>query len=402
MHQPADSLHAERLEPGASRPRRRFRTLAVLLLGILVVLGAGVTWRHVSVQAKQTTAAPPPPVPVTVAQVTRKDVPVYFDALGTVQALNTIAIRTQVDGKLQAVNFTEGQAVHQGETLAEIDPRPFKANLDQAMAKKAQDEAQLVSAEKDLVRFKTLVARNFESQQNVDQQQAKVDQLKATIEADQGAIEYAQTQLSYATITAPISGRVGFRQVDAGNIVHAADPTPLTVLTQIRPAVVVFTLPQKNLADVREAMLKGSVPVLAFDQDGTKQLASGTLLLIDNQIDQSTSTIRLKASFPNEDDRLWPGEFVRARLLAETRPKVVTLPTVAVQRGPRGIYTWVVKSDDTVEQRPIQITTVDTDVTIVTDGLAEGERVVVNGQSRLQSGTHVKPNVKPGDAAGNS
>ncbi len=398
MHQPADNL-GQALERSAGRRKRRYVWGFLILTAAVVLLGAGLTWRHISAQAKLNAApAAAPAVPVTVGQVTRRDVPVYLDALGTVQALNTIAIRTQVDGKLQSVNFTEGQEVKRGDVLAQIDPRPFQATLDQAIAKKAQDQAQLVAAEKDLARFKTLVARNFESQQNVDKQQATVDQLKATINADQAAIEGAQTQLSYATITAPITGRVGFRQVDPGNIVHANDPTPLTVLTQIRPCVVVFTLPQKNLMDVREAMLRGPVPVAAFDQDGTKQISSGELLLIDNQIDQATSTIRLKAQFGNEDDRLWPGEFVRARLLAETRSNVLTLPTVAVQRGPQGLYTWVVKADNTVEQRPIEATTVDNDVTIVTKGVADGERVVVNGQYRLQPGSRVTP--KPAEAAG--
>ncbi len=394
MHQPADSVKG--LERSGGRRKRRLGWVLLVLGGIALVGASGLTWRHISTKGKQT-AAPPPPLPVTVAAVTRGDVPIYFDALGTVQALNTIAIRTQVDGKLQAVNFTEGQEVHQGDVLAQIDPRPFQATLDQAIAKKAQDQAQLIAAEKDLARFKTLVARNFESQQNVDKQQALVDQLKATLEADQAAIEGAQTQLSYATIIAPITGLVGFRQIDAGNVVHASDPMPLTVLTQVRPCVVVFTLPQKNLTDVREAMLKGAVPVLAFDQDGVRQLADGELLLIDNQIDQSTSTIRLKARFPNDDNRLWPGEFVRARLLAQTRTNVITLPTVAVQRGPRGLYTWVVKADNTVEQRPIEATAVDNDVSIATKGVNEGERVVVNGQYRLQPGTRVDP--KPAAAA---
>jgi len=241
---------------------------------------------------------------------------VFLDALGTVQASNTIAVRSQIDGPLQSVNFTEGQEVHQGDTLAVIDPRPLRAALDQAVAKKGEDQAQLVSAQKDLERSKQLATRGYATPQTVDQQQAKVDQLKALIDADQAAIESAQTQLSYTTITAPIDGRVGFRQLDAGNVIHAGDQTPLTVLTQIRPVIAVFTLPQENLSGVREAMLDGDVPVFAFDQDNTRQLAQGQLMLIDNQIDQTTSTMRLKARFPNDDDRLWPGEFVRVRYSA--------------------------------------------------------------------------------------
>jgi multidrug efflux system membrane fusion protein len=374
----------------AGRRKRRLFWLTVAGVVVLAVSGAVVTWRHMSAQAQQAAAKqPPPPLPVTVARVVRKDVAVYLEALGTVQALNTIAIRTQVDGKLQSVNYIEGQEVRQGDTLAIIDPRPFQAALDQAVAKKAQDQAMLVAAEKDLVRFKTLVARHFETQQNVDTQQAKVDQLKASIDADQAAIEGAQTQFSYTTITAPIDGKVGFRQVDAGNIVHASDATPLTVLTQVRPSVAVFTLPQKNLTDIYEATLRGPVQVLAYDQDNVRQLASGVLLLIDNQIDQATSTIRLKAKFPNDDNRLWPGQFVRVRILAETSKGAVTIPTAAVQRGPLGQYTWVVKDNDTVEQRPVETTMISTDISIATKGLSEGERVVINGQYRLQQGTRV-------------
>src|SRR6202043_632360 len=268
-----------------------------------------VVSRYGKSQAAQTAA--PPPVPVTVAEAVQRDVPIYYDALGTVQAFNTVAIRAQVTGQLIAVDFRQGQEVRKGDVLAKIDPAPFKAALDQAVAKKADDQAQLVSAQKDFARFTTLATRNYETQQNVDLQQAKVDHFKASIDADQGAIEAAQTQLAYTTITAPIDGVVGFRQVDVGNIIHITDANPLTVLTQIKPCTVIFTLPQSNLGPVREALLHGSGSVLAFDQNDKQQLAEGRLLLIDNQIDQTTSTIRLKAEFANADERLWPGEFVR-------------------------------------------------------------------------------------------
>jgi membrane fusion protein, multidrug efflux system len=338
---------------------------------------------HAPAAARSTT------VPVTVAPVAQRDIPIFLQALGTVQASLTVSVRSQIDGKLQSVNFVEGQEVHKGDILAQIDPRALKAALDQATAKKAQDAAQLVAAQKDLTRFQDLGRKAFETQQNIDQQQAKVDQLKASIDADQGAIESAQTQLSYATITAPIDGRVGFRQVDAGNIIHASDQNPLTVITQIKPVTSILTLPQEDLAAVREAMLQGAVPVLAFDQDNAKQLAQGELLLIDNQIDQTTSTIRLKARFPNEDERLWPGEFVHLRVKVDTRKDAVTIPPVALQRGPNGFYAWVIKADDTAEQRTIDASTVNDDVTIVTKGLKPGEKVVVNGQYRLQQGSHV-------------
>jgi membrane fusion protein, multidrug efflux system len=329
------------------------------------------------------------PVPVTVVAAAQHDVPIFLSGLGTVQAWNTIAVHSQVDGTLQSVNFTQGQDVHQGDVLAQIDPRTLKAALDQAVAKKAEDQAQVVAGQKDLQRFKQLAAKNFETQQNVDLQQAKVDTAQATVQADQAAIENAQTQLSYATITSPIDGRTGFRQLDAGNIIHANDPNPLTVVTQIRPVQVTFTLPQSDLGAVREAMLGGKVPVLAFDQDNQHQLAQGELMLINNQIDQTTSTISLKASFPNDDERLWPGEFIRIRIQVATRKDATTIPPAAVQRGPDGLYTWVVKNDNSVEQRSIETMPVDNDTAIVTKGVAPGEQVVVNGQYRLDAGTRV-------------
>ena len=277
--------------------------------------------------------------------------------------------------------------------LAKIDPAPFQAALDQAVAKKKQDQAQLVDDQKDLERFKALVLRSAETQQNVDSQQAKVDQFTAMVAADQAAIEAAQTQLDFTTITAPIGGVVGFRQIDVGNIIHTTDANPLTVLTQIKPCTAIFTLPQDDLGPVREAMLGGAVEVLAYDQDNVKQLAQGHLLLIDNQIDQTTSTIRLKAEFPNDDEHLWPGEFIHIRMHVVTRKDAVTVPSVAVQRGPDGLYVWVIKPDNTVEMRAVEALVVDQHTTIISKGLAVGERIVLDGQSRLDEGTHV--NIRP-------
>jgi membrane fusion protein, multidrug efflux system len=372
-----------------ARPSRKRPLLLVLVAGLAVAIAAAVfvPWNRSGRTAR---AAPSSAIPVTVSTVSRRDVPIFLDSLGTVQASNTVAIHSQIDGKLQSVNFVEGQEVHKGDTLAVIDPRALQAALDQAVAKKAQDEAQLIAAQKDLDRFKTLIAKAAGTQQSVDQQQGKVDQLKATIDADDGAIESAQTQLSYTTITAPSDGHVGFRQVDAGNIIHVNDPNPLTVLTLIRPSVAVFTLPQKNLADVRDAMLRGPVPVSALDQDNTRELAQGELLLVDNQIDQTTSTIRLKARFPNEDDRLWPGEFVRLRVRIGTNANAVTIPPAALQRGPQGFYAWAIKPDNTAEQRSVEATPINANVVIVTKGLSVGEPVVVKGQYRLQAGSRVE------------
>jgi multidrug efflux system membrane fusion protein len=377
------------------RSRRKWFWAAAV--AVVLVVAAVVVWRRAErpVQAE----AVPPAVPVTVAAAAQQDVPIYLAGLGTVQAWNTISIHSQIDGTLQSVNFEQGQEVHKGDILAQIDPRALQAALGQAVAKKAEDQAQLVDAQKDLQRFKTMAAKAFETEQNVDLQQAKVDTTQATLEADQAAIESAQTQLSYATITAPIDGRVGFRQVDAGNIIHASDPNPLTVLTQIKPVQVTFTLPQKDLGGVREAMLRGPVPVLAFDQDNAHELAQGQLMLINNQIDQTTSTISLKASFANDDEKLWPGEFVRMRLQVTTRMAAITIPSAAVQRGPNGLYTWVVKPDNTVDQRSIETTPVNNDITIVTKGLANDEKVVVIGQYRLQAGSRVDAKTEAAAAA---
>ena len=387
------------------KPKTRSRRALAASLIVLAALAGGGTYYWFTRPAPQTARATPS-VPVTIAAAASRDVPIYLDALGTTSAANTVTIRSQITGTLQSVDFTEGQEVKQGDTLAVIDPRPLQATLTQAQAKKAQDQALLISAQKDLARYSELAKKDFATQQSLDQQQAKVDQLKATLDADQGAIDNAQTQLSYATIVAPFSGRVGFRQVDAGNIVHPTDANPLTVLTQIKPAMVIFTLPQKNLGDVREAMLRGAVTVLAYDQDGARQLASGELLLIDNQIDQQTSTIRLKARFPNGDSRLWPGEFVRIRAQIDARQHVVTIPPPALQRGPNGLYAWVIKGDNTAEQRNVDAQTVDGDTVIVSRGLNAGENVVVSGQYRLQAGTRVeaktgtaKAGATPGDAS---
>ncbi|HEX3505830.1 MAG TPA: efflux RND transporter periplasmic adaptor subunit [Xanthobacteraceae bacterium] len=328
-------------------------------------------------------------VPVTVATASRQDVPIYLIGLGTVQALFTVGIHSQVDGKLQDVFFKEGQRVKKGDLLAKIDPRLYQAALDQARAHKAQDEAQLIAAVKDLARFQTLVARNAETQQNVDLQQAKVDQTKASIDADIAAIETAQTNLDYTNITATTDGRMGMRMVDPGNIVHASDQISIAVLTQTEPAVVMFTLPAQTLDDVREAMKRGEVQVAAYDRDNVHLLSTGKLTTIDNQIDQATATYRLKATFSNEDEKLWPGEFVNAQLLLETRKNVVVIPPAAVQRGPHGLFTWVVKKDNTVEPRPIQTGPTTGDNTIVLSGVEDGDHVVTDGQYKLETNAPV-------------
>ncbi len=342
-------------------------------------------------------------MPVSIAIVSRQDVPIYLTGLGTVQASFTVGIHSQVDGKLQEVLFTEGQHVTKGDILAKIDARLFQAALDQASAKKAQDQAQLTSAEKDLARSKTLVLSNITSQQIVDQQQAKVDQLKAAIAADEAMIQTAQTQLEYTAITAPSDGRIGVRLVDPGNIVHANDQVSLATLVLTQPSAVMFTLPARYLDDVRDAMTRGPVEVTAYDQDNRRALATGKLLLVDNVIDQATATIRLKAMFPNEDEKLWPGEFVNAHVLLDTRGNAVVVPSAAVQRGPQGLFVWTVTAKNLAEPRPIEIGPTYEGLTVVASGLSGGERIVTDGQYKLQRDAPVTVTSPPmAGAGGNS
>ena len=365
---------------------------AALIVAGLLGIAAAIGGRYWSQAGSEAFAAKPVAragVPVSVAVAARQDVPIYLSGLGTVAASFTVGIHSQVDGKLQEVLFTEGQHVKKGDVLAKIDPRLFQAALDQAQAKKAQDEALLVAAEKDLVRFKQLASRYVETQQNVDRQQGTVDQLKAAIVADEAMIETARTNLDYTNITAPNDGRMGVRQIDPGNIVHASDQGSLATLVLTRPSAVLFTLPARALDDVRDAMARGPVEVVAFDQDNRRALSTGKLLLVDNIIDQTTATIKLKAMFPNEDDALWPGEFVNARVSLETRSNALVVPNSAVQRGPQGLFAWVIGENDTAEPRPIQLGPTTKDVVVVTSGLNAGDRVVTDGQYKLKRGVPV-------------
>jgi membrane fusion protein, multidrug efflux system len=364
----------------------RGRRIALIgaFLATLAGGGAAVYWYAVPGSQPAHAARASARVPVSVAVVGRQDVPIYLTGLGTVQASFTVAIHSQVDGKLQEVLFTEGQHVKKGDVLAKIDPRLFQAALDQAKAKKAQDQAQLTSAEKDLARSKTLVLSNITSQQIVDQQQAKVDQLKAAIAADEAMIQTAQTQLEYTTITAPSDGRMGVRLVDPGNIVHANDQGSLATLVLTQPSAVLFTLAARYLDDIRDAMARGPVTVTAYDQDNRRALATGTLLLVDNMIDQATSTIRLKAMFPNDDEKLWPGEFVNAHVLLDTRSNAVVVPSAAIQRGPDGLFLWTITANNLAQPRPIEAGPTYRDLTVVAAGLNGGERIVTDGQYKLQ------------------
>jgi multidrug efflux system membrane fusion protein len=315
--------------------------------------------------------------------------PVYVRGMGTVQAYNAVTVKSRVDGQIVKVDFTEGQEVKAGDPLFEIDPRPFAAALAQARANKERDEAQLGSAEADLQRYERLVGNGYQTRQSYDQQKGLVGQLQGAVKADQAQIESAQLNLQYATIRSPIDGRTGARLVDAGNLVRAADNGGLVTITQLRPIFVSFTVPQGELDTIRRNQSKAPLAVEALSQSDEHPLATGKLTLIDNQIDQTTGTLHLKAAFDNQDEALWPGEFVDVRLVVSTRKDAVTLAARAVQRGPRGDYVFVIKPDMTVEMRIIEVAEVEDGVAVVEKGLEAGERVVVDGQYRLEQGTKV-------------
>jgi membrane fusion protein, multidrug efflux system len=331
------------------------------------------------------------PVPVVPGVVQQKDVPIYLDGLGTVQAFNTVTVRSRVDGQVQQIAFAEGQDVHVGDLLAQIDPAPFQAELDQSVAKKAQDEAQLAIARLTLGRDAQLLTNHILAQQDFDTQKAVVDQLQATIAGDQAVINNARVQLDYATIRSPLEGRTGIRMVDQGNIVHSGDSNGIVVITQLRPISVSFTLPEQNLRQVQEHhTTENPLTVLAMDRDNRTTLSQGKLSAVDNQIDITTGTIRLKATFQNQDLRLWPGQFVNVRVLVETRKNGVIVPASVVQRGPDGAFAFVIDQDLTAKVRPVKVAQIDQGQALIDEGLAVGEKIVVDGQYKLQPGSKVK------------
>ncbi len=330
------------------------------------------------------------PVSVSTALARTSDVPVTIDAVGTVQALNTVTVRTQVDGRLMRLDFTEGQDVHKDDIIAEIDPALYRAQYEQVLAKKSQDEANLANARVDLERYQKLVAGKFLSQQQYSTQKALVQQLEAQVRADQAAIDSAKTTLDYATIRAPIDGRAGIRLVDVGNLLRASDQNGIVVITQIRPIYVMFTLPQQSLAAVQKAKSDGVAQVLALGQDNATQLAKGELAVIDNQIDQLTGTVRLKAVFKNEDLSLWPGQFVNVRLMLETIKQATVTPSPAVQRGPAGAFVYVLGEDGLAHMRAVTTGRQDEASVVILSGVKPGETVVVSGFSRLSDGAKVR------------
>jgi membrane fusion protein, multidrug efflux system len=364
------------------------RRRVLIVSSIVVALGALGAWYELK-RVEPAAKIAPAPIPVTVAIASRGNLPLYLTGLGTVQASFTVGIRPQVDGKLEQVLFKEGDHVRKGDVLAKIDPRLYQAALDQAKAQTKQDEARLISAMKDLQRSHMLVDKAFETQQLVDQQQAKVDQVLASIDADKAAMDTAQTNLDYTSVVAPSDGSMGVRFIDPGNIVHPSTSQPIAMLTLTRPSAVIFTLSARWLEDVREAMERGPVEVIAFTQDNKRELAKGTLLLIDNIVDRASATMRLKAMFPNEHDELWPGDFVNARLFLKVVPDALTIPSAAVQTGPDGSLAWVVEKGDVVQAHPITTGPTTEGHTLITLGITEGDHVVVSGHYKLRQNAGV-------------
>src|SRR3982075_4147424 len=378
----------ERVARVASRARRRTVSITITLL-ILGGLGY-IAWTAMQQkQANRNGATRDLPVPVLAATPRIQDMPVYLDGVGSVRALNNVIVRAQVDGKLIAVNFTEGQDVKKGDVLGEIDPVIYKAQYDQAVAKKAQDEALLANQRIDLARYQQLAASHAGSTQQADTQRATVAQTEALVNSDQAAIDNAQAMLGYTKIIAPLSGRAGLRQVDQGNIIHASDVTGLVIITQLQPIAVQFSLPQQQIVRVKPASAKGALTVDVFGNDGITVVDSGKLTGIDNQVDPTTGTLKLKAEFPNADFQLWPGQFVNVRLKVETLSQAVVIPTSAVQRGPVGTFSYIIGGGDIVTAKPIVVTQQNETEAVIASGLSASDRVVTTGFANLSGGAKV-------------
>jgi multidrug efflux system membrane fusion protein len=394
-----------------ARPRRRSWTILLVVAGAAVV--GLLVWRARAAStdkaasgdragARAGAGAGPDARPVTVvtAQVVRRDVPVHLDGLGTVTAYKTVTVRPRVDGQLQSVGFREGQAVTRGTVLAEIDPRPFQAQLHLAQATLARDVAQLKGARLNLERYVGVRKDKLIAEQQVDDQRTVVEQLEAAVKGDEAQVETARLTLDYARITSPIDGVTGIRLVDQGNLVHANDPTGLVIVTQLDPIAVMFTLPQDELQPVAFHMEKGTLSVTAMSRDGSTELGTGKVELIDNQINAATSTIKLKAIFPNPKHTLWPNQFVKARLLLTTKQGALVVPAVAIQRGPKGTFVYVVGKDQKAALRTVEIDGIEGEVAIMSSGLVEGEQIVIDGQSQIKPGSAVQVKASEGGGRG--
>lgn len=370
------------------RPRKRPWVWIVLLLLLLVGV---ISWHRARAKADAAKSknAEPPAVSVAVSSVQQRDIPYYITGLGSVQALYTVTVKTRVDGQIMSVNFKEGQFVKEGDTLVEIDPRPYQVALEQAQGQLAKDVASQNDARIDLNRYTQLWQEGVIPRQQLDSQQATVGQFDGSIQADKAAIDTQRLQLTYAKVTAPISGRVGLRLVDPGNIVHATDTTGMIVITQIQPITVVFTIPEDNLPEVAAQMKKGQLSVEAYSRDDKTKIADGKLLTIDNQIDQTTGTIRLKAQFDNKDMSLWPNQFVNIRLFLTVKKAADVVSSATIQRGSQGTFVYVVDSNSQAQVRPVAIDFIEGNIAVISQGLTQGEQVVVEGQDKLQTGAKV-------------
>jgi membrane fusion protein, multidrug efflux system len=366
----------------------RGRPMIVLSLLVVVAVLGWIAWHRL--ETRNAEAPPPPAIPVVAGSVQSHAVPIYLHGVGTVIAFNNVVVRSQITGPIIKVSFEQGQTVRKGDLLAEIDPKPYQAQLDQATANRDRDQAQALNAQANLNRYTPLLQRGFASSQLVDTQKAQLAQLQAMVKSDEAMIESAQVNLGYTRLVAPIDGVTGIRQIDEGNIIHPTDANGLVTITQVQPISLIFTLPEQTFTEIQQEMSNGKAPVLAYSQDDKTKLDEGQLLLIDNQILQTTGTIRLRATFPNAKRLLWPGELVNARLLLRTEPNGLTVAANAVQQGPNGPYVYVIAPDQSVTMRAVSVAQINEGQALISSGLRANETIVVDGQYKLQPGAHVE------------
>ena len=369
----------------------KFGRIGAAAAVVLVVAGGWYLFIHKGTK----TAAAPPGVPVTAGKAAVQDVPVYVRGLGTVQAYNTVTIKSRVDGQITQVLFTEGQEVKAGDPLFQIDPRPYQATLDQAQANREKDQAQLQGAQLDLERYGKLVGPGFQTRQSYEDQKATVGQLQGSVKADQALIDSSKLNLEYAAVQSPITGRTGARLVDLGNFVQASQGTNLVTVTQMKPIFVTFTVPQDSLDTIRQNQAQAPLDVVAYASDDKTILSTGKLTFINNQVDTTTGTIQLKATFENADERLWPGEFINARLILSVRKGAITVPSQTVMQGPNGAYAYVIKPDNTVQRVDLQVSITQDGLAVIDKGLTADQAIVVEGQYRLTNGSKIKTDAPP-------